>query len=88
MLEEKSIYLIFEYAEHDFLVRSSRMNSEQLVEFELIRFSSHLFDPPLSANHSPSFIDQNLDTNCRTQIASMATSQRRCLPARQLDYSS
>lgn len=80
MLEEKSIYLIFEYAEHDFL--ASHFNHESY---------SHDTDPSLHrrllANHSPSLVDSNVDSPSSLEIIALAAIEWRRISSRQLDNS-
>ncbi len=45
MLEDKSIYMVFEYAEHDFL-----------VSLHAPAFSCRVFYPSLSANYPPPLV--------------------------------
>jgi hypothetical protein len=63
LLEDKSIYMIFEYAEHDFLVR--------LLYCHRVRS-----DWPFAANHSSSRYESHDYTGTNTQDASLAAAQR------------
>ena len=78
MLEEKSIYLVFEYAEHDFLVRPSTRS--HLAPRRLAD------SVPPAANHPPPLVDSHPAPARRPQVAPVAALQRRQLPARQLDH--
>jgi hypothetical protein len=74
MLEEKSIYLIFEYAEHDFLVRANFGYPELILK--LTQYYIFL------ANHTSSFFDSNFNSNPRFEIAPVAITEWCRLSAR------
>lgn len=73
MLEEKSIYLVFEYAEHDFLVRYSSSTIDYRPRADL---------PSSPANHPPPLVDSDSPSRRGPQVAPLAALQRGIVPTR------